>query len=133
MLDHVSVTVDDVAAAESFYDAVMETLGVPKVGCDPDEGWLGYGLRGDAVHPGRTYFSVRRGASPAETYGRHLCFKAPSRAAVDGFWRAGLSAGGKDEGAPGVRPQYHPTYYAAFLADPSGNRVEAVCHLRAEG
>ena len=128
MLDHVSLTVSDFALAESFYDAVMAALGVCKVGRDADEGWLGYGERCDALHPERSYFSVRRGAAPEDAPGRHLCFKAPNRAAVDAFWQAGLESGGRSLGAPGLRPQYHPTYYAAFLADPSGNRIEAVCH-----
>ena len=59
---------------------------------------------------------------------RHGCFKAPTREAVRWFFEAGLTHGGQDDGKPGLRPQYHPHYYAAFLIDPSGNRVEAVCH-----
>lgn len=129
MLDHASVTVLDFLAAERFYDAVMEALGVPKVGRDADEGWIGYGQRCSAEHPERSYFSVRRGSRAEPARGRHLCFKASTRAAVEAFWRAGLARGGADEGAPGLRQQYHSTYYAAFLADPSGNRIEAVCHL----
>src|SRR3954463_6038211 len=65
---------------------------------------------------------------PDRPLGRHWCFKAISRQAVDAFWRAGLETGGDDEGAPGVRENYHRTYYAAFLSDPDGNRIEAVCH-----
>ena len=126
MLDHVSITVTDLAAAERFYDAVMAALGVPKVGAD--EAWLGYGARGDADHPERAYLSIRRGAMPEPAAGRHWCFKAGSRAAVDAFWAAGLAHGGADDGAPGLRVHYHPAYYAAFLRDPGGNRVEAVCH-----
>jgi catechol 2,3-dioxygenase-like lactoylglutathione lyase family enzyme len=129
MLDHVSIAAgDDMAAAERFYDAVTAALGIPKVGAEPD--WLGYGARADAEHPERAYLSVRAG--PAGTVAaHHWCFKAASRAAVDAFHRAGLAAGGRDDGAPGLRPAYHPHYYAAFLLDPAGNRVEAVCH-RAE-
>lgn len=130
MLDHVSLTVEDFAAAEAFYDAVMTALGIPKVGRDAAEGWIGYGLRCDADHPDRSYLSIRCGAPPGAAYGRHLCFKATSHAAVNAFWRAGIDHGGLDEGAPGLRPGYHPDYYAAFLADPSGNRIEAVCHAR---
>jgi catechol 2,3-dioxygenase-like lactoylglutathione lyase family enzyme len=59
---------------------------------------------------------------------RHWCFRAPSRAAVDAFHAEGLAHGGTDDGAPGLRPDYHETYYAAFLLDPDGNRIEAVCH-----
>lgn len=129
MLDHVSITVSDIAVAEKFYDAVMAALGVAKVG--RDERWLGYGARCSAAHPDRSYLSVRLGRSPEVAPGRHWCFKAHDRAAVDAFWRAGVANGGLDDGAPGLRPQYHPDYYAAFVLDPDGNRVEAVCHVAA--
>jgi catechol 2,3-dioxygenase-like lactoylglutathione lyase family enzyme len=127
MLDHVSITVSRFADAEQFYDAVFAALGVPKVG--RDDGWAGYGLRADADHVGRSYVSIirREGAGGADR--RHWALKAARRPDVDAFWRAGLAAGGTDEGAPGVRSAYHPSYYAAFLRDPDGNRVEAVCHL----
>ncbi|WP_406858224.1 VOC family protein [Alsobacter sp. KACC 23698] len=127
MLDHVSITVSDLRRAERFYDAVMTALGVAKVGAS--DVWLGYGQRCDADHPGLTYLAIKPGPEPEPAHGRHWCFKAPSRAAVDAFWAAGLGAGGSDDGPPGLRTQYHPSYYAAFLADPDGNRVEAVCHL----
>ncbi|MFC7473826.1 VOC family protein [Dankookia sp. GCM10030260] len=126
MIDHVSITVPDLAAATPFYDAVMTALGVPVVG--RDAGWLGYGLRADAAHPERCYLSVLAGAAPEPASRRHWCLKAADRAAVDAFWRAGLAAGGADDGAPGLRPHYHAGYYAAFLRDPAGNRIEAVCH-----
>jgi catechol 2,3-dioxygenase-like lactoylglutathione lyase family enzyme len=129
VLDHVSITVPDFAAAERFYDATMAALGVPKVGADA--AWLGYGARCDADHPERAYLSIRLGAAPDAAPGRHWCFKAPDRAAVDAFWRAGLAAGGTDDGPPGLRAHYHPHYYAAFLRDPAGNRIEAVCHRAA--
>lgn len=128
MLDHVSITVSDLVAAEPFYDAVMAALGVPKVGSDPGDFWIGYGARADGAHPGRSYLSIRQGPKPETAPRRHWCFKAPSRAAVEAFWRAGLASGGRDDGPPGLRPDYHPTYYAAFLLDPEGNRIEAVCH-----
>ncbi|MGK9165083.1 VOC family protein [Inquilinus limosus] len=126
MLDHVSITVSDLAAAERFYDAVLAALGVAKVGTDRT--WIGYGERCDAAHPERSYLSIRLGPRPEDAPRRHWCFKAESRAAVDAFWRAGLAHGGRDNGAPGLRPDYHPSYYAAFLLDPDGNRIEAVCH-----
>ena len=71
--------------------------------------------------------SIRKGVRPEDAFGRHWCFKAERRNQVDAFWGAGIAAGGTSEGAPGLR-QYHPSYYAAFLRDPDGNRIEAVCH-----
>jgi catechol 2,3-dioxygenase-like lactoylglutathione lyase family enzyme len=126
MLDHVSITVSGIAVAERFYDAVMAALGVAKVGARAD--WLGYGERARPEHPERSYLSIRLGEGATEAFGRHWCFKAPNRQAVDDFWRDGVAAGGIDDGPPAVRPAYHPHYYAAFLRDPDGNRVEAVCH-----
>ena len=126
MLDHVSITVSDLAAAERFYDAVLAALGATKVGSN--RSWIGYGARSDAAHPERSYLSIRLGPKPEDAPRRHWCFKAPSRVAVEAFWRAGLAQGGRDDGAPGLRPDYHPNYYAAFLLDPDGNRIEAVCH-----
>lgn len=130
LLDHVSITVARIDAARPFYDAIMQALGADKVHDRPDA--LGYGQRcrpGDGDH---TYLSVLAtpGAAPEAASGarRHWCFKAPTRAAVDAFHAAGLAHGGRDDGAPGLRTDYHPLYYAAFLLDPDGNRVEAVCH-----
>ena len=127
VLDHVSITVPDLAAAEVFYDAALAALGIAKVGSDHADAWIGYGLRCDARHPERTYFSIRLGPEPETSPRRHCCFKASDRSAVEAFWKAGLLNGGTDNGAPGLRA-YHPSYYAAFLIDPAGNRVEAVCH-----
>jgi len=129
MLDHVSITVTDFEEAERFYDAVFAALGIEKVGRDP--GWAGYGFRADDSHPGRSYLSIGAARAPVVADRRHWAFKAASRAAVDAFWAAGLRAGGMDDGQPGLRADYHPHYYAAFLTDPSGNRVEAVCHVPA--
>ena len=119
-------TVTDIAAAEKFYDAIMITLAVPKV--RKSELRLGYGERCDGDHPDRNYLSIKIGDQPDDAPARHWCFKASSRAAVDAFWNAGVANGGTDNGPPGVRGAYHSNYYAAFLIDPSGNRVEAVCH-----
>ena len=125
MLDHVSITVSDMPAAERFYDAIMKALGVVKVGRRED--WLGYGERARAAYPDRVYLAIYQGAKPEEAYRRHWCFKAGSRSEVDAFWNAGLAAGGTDDGPPGLR-SYHASYYAAFLRDLDGNRIEAVCH-----
>lgn len=125
MLDHVSIAVADVARAGRFYDAVMAALGVPCVWRGDQA--VGYGLRSDAQHDDRSYLTIRAGAAPADA-ACHWCFRAADRAAVRAFHAAGLAAGGTDDGAPGLRPHYHAAYYAAFLRDPDGNRVEAVCH-----
>jgi catechol 2,3-dioxygenase-like lactoylglutathione lyase family enzyme len=74
MLDHVSITVSDIPAAERFYDAIMKALGVVKVGRRDD--WLGYGERARAAYPDRVYLTIRKGPKPEEAYGRHWCFKA---------------------------------------------------------
>ena len=130
MLDHVSIAVADMGAAERFYDAVMAALGVVKVGREAS--WIGYGRRCDAGQPDLTYLAIQRGSAAPEEPARHWCFKAPSRAAVEAFHAAGLANGGRDDGAPGLRPHYHAHYYAAFLLDPAGNRVEAACHRPAD-
>jgi catechol 2,3-dioxygenase-like lactoylglutathione lyase family enzyme len=130
MLDHVSITVTDLAMARPFYDAIMAALGQPKVWDDEDG--FGYGLRSDADFPRRSYMSVRPVADLTPDR-RHWCFKAESRAMVRAFHMAALAHGGKDDGAPGLRAEYHPTYYAAFVLDPDGNRLEAVCHTKPAG
>ncbi len=128
MLDHVSITVSDITAAERFYDAIMNALDVVKVGRRED--FLGYGERAGAAYPERVYIAIYKGPGPAEGSRRHWCFKAKSRSQVDAFWDVGIAAGGSDDGRPGLR-SYHATYYAAFLRDPDGNRIEAVCHQAA--
>lgn len=132
MIDHVSIAVSDLVSAEPFYDVVMETLGIAKVG--RSDSWLGYGARADSAHPERVYLSIRVdpvfAGEPDHAEGRHWCFKAARRVDVDAFWRNGILAGGRDDGAPRLRPVYHPNYYAAYLRDPDGNRIEVVCHGR---
>src|SRR5215212_5259924 len=129
MLDHISITVADIAAAERFYDAIMSALGVVKVGRRED--WLGYGERARSAYPDRVYISVRKGGKPEEAFGRHWCFKAKWRTQVDAFWDAGLAAGGRDDGPPGLR-EYHASYYSAFLRDPDGNASRPSAITRSE-
>lgn len=126
MLDHVSITVNDLDRATPFYDAVIGALGVPCVRRDAD--MLGYGVRNGPDDDGHTYLTVRRTSGRAVADNRHWAFRAPSRAAVDAFHAAGLANGGACAGPPGPRPDYHASYYAAFLTDPEGNRIEAVTH-----
>lgn len=127
MLDHVSITVSDIARATPFWNAIMAALGVACV--VRNERQLGYGTRNRPGDDGHSYISIftsREAALVPDN--RHWCFCAPDRAAVDAFYKAGLANGGTCDGPPGLRADYHPGYYAAFLRDPDGNRVEAVCH-----
>lgn len=127
MLDHISITVSDLARAQPFWDAVMAALLVPCVA--RNERQLGYGLRNRPEDDGHSYISIFQNRDAALVPdNRHWCFRAPSRDAVDAFHAAGLASGGRCDGPPGLRGDYHPGYYAAFLRDPDGNRVEAVFH-----
>lgn len=118
MFDHVGLRVRNLATSRKFYGAVLGTLGHV-----PDNSGTGFGPEGA---PALWLHETR-----AANGGAHLAFVAPSRAAVDRFHETGLAQGGRDNGTPGLRSDYGPTYYAAFLLDPDGNNVEAVC-LRAE-
>lgn len=131
VLDHVSITVSDFARSAPFWDAAMAALGIPRVWRDADA--AGYGARNGPDDDGHSYLTVRASGGRVVADGRHWCFRAPSRAAVNAFHAAGLAAGGRCDGPPGIRPAYHAAYYAAFLLDPDGNRVEAVCHRAVPG
>ena len=126
LLDHVSIGVPDIDQARPFYDAVMAALGAAKVYDRPTA--LGYGERCHANDVTSTFLAVYLDPAEVGTSKRHWCFKAASREQVQAFFEAGLATGGQSDGEPGLRPQYHGDYYAAFLIDPAGNRVEAVCH-----
>ena len=132
MLDHVSITVSALSRAAPFWDAVMAALGLPCVVHRDD--MLGYGMRNRPEDDGHTYLSVRQSSrATVVPDNRHWCFRALNRAAVNAFHKAGLAAGRRCDGPPGLRPNYHLGYYAAFLLDPDGNRVEAVCHRTEAG
>ena len=126
VLDHVSISVPSTEAARPFYDAVMGALGVGKVYDIP--GALGYGVRCNDIEDFHSYFAVFESAEANFDAKRHWCFKATTRAQVAAFYSAGLANGGQDNGAVGLRQHYHDQYYGAFLCDPFGNRIEAVCH-----
>jgi catechol 2,3-dioxygenase-like lactoylglutathione lyase family enzyme len=126
LLDHVSITVRSLNRAKPFYVAVMAALGAKLVYERRDA--IGFGERNRPDSDGHTYLSVFESAQAAADPRRHWCFRARSVAQVAAFHAAGLAAGGTDEGAPGLRPAYHPGYFAAFVLDPEGNRIEAVCH-----
>lgn len=120
MLDHVSIGVQDIARTRAFYDAVLAPLGYDRL--STGEGSLGYGR--DAVV---FWIGASERPVPADPgSGLHFCFTAPSRRAVDAFHAAALATGGSDNGAPGLRLDYAPNYYAAFVVDPDGYRLEAL-------
>jgi catechol 2,3-dioxygenase-like lactoylglutathione lyase family enzyme len=119
MFDHVSIGVADIARSGRFYDAALRPLGFARL--SDGEGSLGYGGKTVALWLGATSKPVR----PDTESGLHFCFTAPDRAAVDAFHAAALRAGGKDNGKPGLRADYGPKYYAAFVIDPDGYRLEA--------
>lgn len=122
MIDHIGVAVRDYEASKAFYLAALEPLGVRVVmELPPDVGAKGVGL-GKGMKPS---LWIHPGEPCA---GMHLAITAETRAEVDAFHRAALAAGGRDNGAPGLRPHYHPTYYGAFVIDPNGVNLEAVCH-----
>jgi catechol 2,3-dioxygenase-like lactoylglutathione lyase family enzyme len=121
MFDHVSIGVRDTAKARKFYDASLKPLGIERRSDSPES--IGYGRDGVTLWVSTADSPVK--ADPNS--GLHFCFVAPSRSAVDAFYAEGLKAGGKDNGAPGLRPDYGPSYYAAFLIDPDGYRLEAYC------
>ena len=125
MIDHISVAVRDLKKAEAFYAAALATLGLAKLREWPDAA-IGFGKK----YP--EFWINKRGAMArvAEDSGVHICLRAPDTAAVDAFYAAALKAGGTSDGAPGLRPDYHASYYAAFIRDPDGNRIEAVTFLR---
>ncbi|WP_234188106.1 VOC family protein [Shinella sp. NM-101] len=132
MIDHMGVTVRDLAVARRFYDAALAPLGIAMVmEVTPEEsgGYHGVGYG----RPGKPSFWVssdahRPAGNDAPGEGIHIAFAADDRAAVDAFHAAAMAHGGRDNGAPGIRPHYHPNYYAAFVLDPDGINVEAVCH-----
>ena len=126
MLDHVSITVSSLSRSGPFWDAVMAVLNAPCV--VRYESQLGYGIRNRPDDDGHRYLSIRVSTGAVVADNRHWCFRASSRAAVDAFHAAGLASGGRCDGPPGLRADYHPEYYAAFLLDPDGNRIEAVFH-----
>jgi catechol 2,3-dioxygenase-like lactoylglutathione lyase family enzyme len=126
LLDHLSITVRDLGAAKPFYKAVMGALGAV-VAYERDDA-IGFGERNRPDDDLHTYISVYASPFAASDARRHCCFRAGSEAQVRAFHAAGVAAGGKDEGPPGLRTSYHPKYFAAFLLDPEGNKIEAVFH-----
>ena len=121
MFDHIGLPVTDLEGANEFFLRALSPLGVRVLVQDSDAVGLGQGDKA-------SLWLVPASAAAAPL---HLAFVAQSRAQVDAFHRQALAAGGQDNGAPGLRPQYHAHYYAAFVIGPDGHNVEVVCHLAA--
>jgi catechol 2,3-dioxygenase-like lactoylglutathione lyase family enzyme len=126
MIDHVGFAVADAERSRQFYEQALAPLGIGLImSITPEQteaGGTAHGFGSD----GKPYFWVGDNERVGE--GTHVAFEARSRAEVDAFYRAALAAGGTDNGAPGIRAHYHPNYYGAFVFDPDGINIEAVCH-----
>lgn len=125
MIDHIGIGAGDFAASRRFYDTALAALGMTALmEVTPEEtgGYHGIGYGKD----GKPFFWLSNDGPRGG--GIHIAFSAPSRSHVDAFYEAALKAGGRDNGPPGLRLHYHPNYYGAFVFDPDGINVEAVCH-----
>lgn len=127
MFSHITVGASDLERSKDFYDRVLAALDISC--CLELEGVLGYGEL-----TGTTFFVVHPfdGQPAHRGNGWHAAFAAASRDQVDAFHLTAMENGGSDEGAPGLRPHYHPNYYAAYVRDPDGNKIQAVCHMPPE-
>jgi catechol 2,3-dioxygenase-like lactoylglutathione lyase family enzyme len=119
MLDHVTIGVSDLDQATRFYDRALQPLGIVRLYAEAER-FAGYGVRPKA------FFWI--GSRAAIKTGAHIAFAATDRATVDRFHEMAIAAGGRDNGEPGLRPHYHANYYGAFVLDPDGHNIEAVCH-----
>ncbi|MBX3206276.1 MAG: VOC family protein [Labilithrix sp.] len=128
MIDHTGLVVSDADKSRKFYERALAPLGYATLMEVPKEHTGGRTVLGYGVAPKPDFWTVD--GTPNEPR-LHIAFRADSRAQVDEFYRAALDAGGRDNGAPGPRPQYHPNYYGAFVLDPDGHNIEAVCHTPA--
>ena len=118
MIDHTGLTVADVSCSKAFYRAVLGPLGYALI--MEWEQYAGFGV------PPKPDFWIGQGKPNVPPI--HVAFRAQNRKEVDAFYKASMAAGGRDNGPPGLRPHYHENYYSAFVLDPDGHNVEAVCH-----
>ena len=125
MIDHMGVIVSDLARSRSFYVQALAPTGHSKVVDLPDTPG-GSGPTTGFCHADGSDFWIRQGDATRPPI--HIAFRVSSRAAVDAFYEAAIAAGGRDNGAPGLRPHYHANYYGAYVLDPDGHNIEAVCH-----
>jgi catechol 2,3-dioxygenase-like lactoylglutathione lyase family enzyme len=125
MLDHVSLGITDLERSRRFYDAALRPLGLVRI-VDFQQRGSDYGAMAGSLG---VEFTITREVNLSVPFqGMHVCFRAPDRAAVRAFHTAGVASGGTSDGEPGPRLAYHPDYFAAFVLDPDGHRIEAVCH-----
>ena len=122
MLDHIGLIVHDYQRSKAFYQSALAPLGYELVMEMGD--WAGFGWGG------KPQLLIKGGSSTAPAV--HIAFSAEDRETVRAFYDAALKAGGKDSGAPGLRPEYHDHYYAAYVLDPDGHKIEVVCHIPAD-
>ncbi len=122
MLDHLGITVSDLKKSDAFYQAALKPLGIVPIMRFGT--FIGYGI-------GRPTFWIGEGKAAQPEPRLHIAFSANTRTLVDEFYKAALAAGGRDNGAPGLRPHYHANYYGAFVLDFDGHNIEAVCHAPA--
>jgi catechol 2,3-dioxygenase-like lactoylglutathione lyase family enzyme len=126
MLDHVGFAVADSERSRRFYEQALAPLGITLIMSVSPEQTESGGTAHGFGSGGKPYFWIGDNERVGE--GTHVAFAVDTRAEVDAFHEAALAAGGRDNGAPGLRPHYHPDYYGAFVLDPDGNNIEAVCH-----
>jgi catechol 2,3-dioxygenase-like lactoylglutathione lyase family enzyme len=133
MIDHIGIDVSNYETAKKFYLAALRPLGFELVMEVPREHTGGRGVAGFGVPPKPEFWiSAGTADAPSAPAGKvHVAFRVESRRIVDAFHRAAIDAGGRDNGAPGIRAHYHSNYYGAFVLDPDGHNIEAVCHAPA--
>jgi catechol 2,3-dioxygenase-like lactoylglutathione lyase family enzyme len=119
MLDHVTIGVSNIERSRNFYDLALRPLGITRLYAEGETA-SGYGI------PPKAFFWISWRSFPQT--GAHIAFTAQDRTVVDRFHAEAIAAGGRDNGAPGIRRNYHPSYYGAFVLDPDGHNIEAVCH-----
>lgn len=125
MIDHTGVTVSDFTASKAFYEKALAPMGYALI-MELPASVTGHTDVAGFGEPPKPDFWISRGSPNQPPI--HVAFRAASRAQVDAFYGAAMAAGGRDNGAPGLRPHYHPHYYGAFVLDPDGHNIEAVCH-----
>jgi catechol 2,3-dioxygenase-like lactoylglutathione lyase family enzyme len=126
MLDHVGFAVSDAERSRAFYEAALGPIGIILIATVTPEQTEAGGTAHGFGSKGKPYFWIGDNERVGE--GTHVAFAVENRTLVDAYYAAAMAAGGRDNGAPGLRPQYHPDYYGAFVLDPDGNNIEAVCH-----